>query len=214
MDYTQLTASSTTAGSIAAWLNHASLVAASPTIVNEAESWVYRRLRHWKMLTSTNGTMTASQTAILVPADFLEDKQLQVTGTNAMTITRKTIQEVVQAFSYDGNGNRVLQQPTIFFNDQSNFQLDSPCDKSYPYTLWYFQQPVSIAVSTTNFITSTYPRMFRCALMAGATEFMKDAGVGSYDRTYWDELAQTEIDMANVESDRSQRSVQAGMMLI
>lgn len=214
MDYSSLVASSTTAGSIAGWVNHTSAQAEAATIVAEAESFIYRRLRHWKMLIPITGTMTTSQVNVTVPSDFLEDKIFKITGTDADLVTRKTIQEVIAAWSYDGNGNRVSQKPRLFSNDQTNMVLDSPCDKAYPYLFYYYQQGTALGTAnTTNFLTSTYPRLMRTACMVGASEFMKDSGQGNYDRTYWEQNALAEIDVAQQESDKHERSVELGMIL-
>lgn len=213
MSYTTLVASQTTAGSIANWINHGSVVASADTIVGEAESFVYRRLRHFRMLTSTTGSMSLSNQFIALPSDYLEDKTLYVTGVNYQKLTRKTLEEVLASYSYDGSGNLVPAQPLIYFNDQNNLNFDSLPDQTYPYQLFYYQQPAALSTSITNFLTSTYPRLMRCACMAAACEFMKDNGMGNYDRTYWDQLAEQEVQMAQVESDRSQRSLEVGMIL-
>lgn len=209
MDYNQLTASSTTAGSIANWLNNNAISTVGTQIVQEAESWIYRRLRHWQMLTSTSGTLTASSTTVAIPADFLEDKKFRITGTAATDIMRKTIQEVVGAMQYDGSGNRVAQQPQIMFNDKSNFQFDSPTDQAYPFTFWYYQQPLALsATNTSNFLTTTYPRLMRAASCAAAAEYMKDATLSN-----WAQMAQNELDTAQAESDKHERSIEQGFIL-
>lgn len=205
----------TSGGSIVSWLSHNALSTVGTQIVQEAESWIYRRLRHWQMLTSTSGTLTASSTTIAVPADFLEDKRFRLTGTVTGNVTRKTIQEVIGAMQYDGNGNRVAQQPQIMFNDKGNFQFDSPCDQAYPFTMWYYQQPTALSTSnTTNFLTTTYPRLMRATTCLCASEFMKDSGAGNYDRTYWETGAQKELDTAQAESDKHERSIEQGAIII
>lgn len=215
MDFTTLIASSTTPGSLANWALHTAVQAAAPTIIQEAESYIYRRLRHWQMLTSTNGTMTTSQTTVTVPSDFLEDKSFQLTGTNNYNITRKTIQEVIAAFTYDGTGARAVGPPNIFSNDKTNLLLNNPCDQTYPYTFWYYQQPIALGTAnTTNFLTTTYPRLMRTACMIGASEFMKDAGANGYDKGYWEAEADKEIAMAQTESDRHERSMVIGAILM
>lgn len=207
MDFASLTG--TSGGSIVSWLNHNSLSTVGTQIVQEAESWIYRRLRHWQMLTSTSGTLTASATTIAVPADFLEDKKFRFTGTAVGNVTRKTIQEVIEAMSYDGSGNRVAQKPTIMFNDQNNFQFDSPADAAYPFTMWYYQQPVALsATNTSNFLTTTYPRLMRAASCAAAAEYMKDPSLGS-----WAQMAQIELDAAQAESDKHERSIEQGAII-
>lgn len=167
------------------------------------------------MLTSTSGTMTASSTSLTLPADYIEDKYFTLTGTAQARLVRKPIQELIQSFTYDGSGNRVQTTPQLFSNDQSNFLFDSMADQPYPYLLYYYQQPAALSTSnTTNVLTSRYPRMFRAACMAGASEFMKDMGVGNYDRTYWDSIAENEIMEAQRETERAEHTIEAGFIQI
>lgn len=215
MDYTTLTASKSTAGSISAWINSDSVTSSSPTIIAEAESFVYRRLRHWRMLTKVSGspTFTIGNDYIALPSDYLEAKLLMITGVNQQWLTRKTIEEVTAAYQYDGSGTRVNQMPLLYSNDGSQIAFDSPSDQAYPYLFRYYAQPAALSGSnTTNWLTQFYPRLFRTALMAGATEFMKEAGQGQFDRTYWEGIALTEIGIAQVESDMEQRKVTGGAM--
>lgn len=220
LSYSTLIAAKSTNGSIASWLNHSSVQTSADTIVAEAEAWIYRDLRHWRMLTSTTGTFTANAQSpttaidyIALPADYLEDKVFYVTGTNYQKMTRKTIQEVIASYGYDGSGNRIVQQPMIYFNDQSYLKFDSPPDQAYPYLLYYYQQLASLATTNVNFLTQFYPRLLRCVCCMSAAEFMKDVGQGNYDRSYWTEQSMMELQKAQVESDRAQRSQEIGMIL-
>lgn len=215
MDYSMLVASRTTPGSLATWANDSRIQSDTPEIVLEAESWIYRRLRHWKMLTAPlPGSLTIGQDFIAMPADCLEPFQMWTTGNFYQAIIQKTPQEVVANWSFDGNGNRVLQQPMMFWFNGTNIYFDSPPDQAYAYVLQYYQQPPPLAVTNTNFLTQTYPRLLRCACMAATVEWMKDSGQGQFDRTYWDTLAQDEIEKAQTESDRARRGTVAGPILI
>ena len=203
---------------MARWINHSAVSTNINgdviNIIQEAEAIVYRNLRHFKMLTSQTGTLTTSQSLLAQPSDYLEDKYLMITGTAYSKITRKTLQEVLASYCYDGSGNRVITQPNYYSNDQTNFLFDSPCDQPYPYLLYYYQQPLALsATNTTNFVLSTYPRLFRCATMAQAAEYMKDSGMGNYDRSYWVQMTEAELEAAQKESDRQERSVDVGMQL-
>lgn len=194
---------------------HTAAQAAAPTIISEAESIIYRRLRHWKMLSSAVGTMTTSQTTVSVPSDFLEDKLFRITGTAATTLTRKTIQEVINSWSYDSAGARVTSQPQIYSNDATNFQFDSPCDQAYPYLISYYAQPVALGTGTatsTNFLTGTYPRLLRTVCMAQCSEFMKESS--QYNAGYWAQMAEVEIEQAQRESDMHERSASPDIIII
>jgi hypothetical protein len=184
--------------------------------VLEAESWIYRRLRHWKMLTDpVPGVMTIGQDFVTCPSDLLEPFLFWTVGQYQQIMPLKPVQEVIWNWQYTGTGTaRVQQQPMMFYQAQTSLRFDSPPDLAYAYNLIYFQQPAALSATNTNFLTITYPRLMRCACMAAACEWMKDSGQGSYDRTYWDQLAQDEIDKAQEESDRAKRGVVAGMILI
>lgn len=192
------------------------MTAAAPTIVQEAESLIYRRLRVTQMLSNTLGTMTPGNTndTIPLPSNYLEDKSFFLTGTSFCQLKRKTMQEVMQNYCYDGSGNRVQTQPYMYFNDGTAFHLDSPADQPYPWLLYFYQQPIPLsATNTQNFITQTYPRLMRAACTAQASEFMKDAGMGNYDRMYWVQMTEEEIEKAQQESDRSEHTLDVGMRL-
>jgi len=210
-----LTSAKGTPGAIATWVNDSRIQPDTPEIVLEAESWIYRRLRHWKMLTNPiAGNLTIGVPSIPIPADHLEPFFITLTGQFQAPILQKTPQEVILNWQYDGQGNRVNQQPLMFYFDQSTYQFDSPPDMAYAYVTVYFQQPVPLIISISNFLTQTYPRLMRCACMAAATEWMKDSGQGQFDRTYWDQLAMDEIEKAQAESDRAHRGTTGGAVLI
>ena len=214
MNYATLVNTQSTAGSIANWIADSYVQASAANIIEEAESWIYRRLRHWSMSTSVSGTLTIGQAYLAIPADCLEPSLLTIFGIYAAEIEQKPKEEVVRNYGYDGAGARIQQQPLIYWFDQTNFNFDNPPDKAYPYTLYYFQQPVALATSGTNFLTSRYPRLLRCCIMASACEFKKDIGQGQMGRDYWLQLAEQEIQVAQMESDRSIRAIHAGAMII
>lgn len=216
MTYDMLIGAKGTAGSIATWINSSTIQNDMPQIVAEAESWIYRRLRHWKMLTDPqSGTMTIGNDYITSPSDLLEPFLLWTTGIYFQFLEMRTTQDVIASWSYDGSGARVPQQPMLYYQGQGTLRFDSPPDRAYTYNLIYFQQPAPLSVSNeTNFLTATYPRLMRVACMAAASEWMKDSGQGNYDRTYWDQLAMDDIDKAQAESDRAKRATVGGMMLV
>ncbi len=50
--------------------------------------------------------------------------------------------------------------------------------------------------------------------MIGASEFMKDAGANGMDKSYWEGETDKEIDVAQKESDRHERSMVIGAILL
>lgn len=214
--YAQLVSATATPGSVARWINSSTIAGDAPEIITEAESWIYRRLRHWKMLTDPiPGTMTLGNDYIDSPDDLLEPFLLWTTGQYFQFLEQKVPQEVISNWAYTGTGNnRQPNQPQFYYQGADTLRFDCPPNIAYDYNIIYFKQPAPLAETNTNFLTVTYPRLVRCACMAAACEFMKDSGQGNFDRTYWDALAQDEIDKAQAESDRAKRGTVAGMMLV
>lgn len=221
MTWNILTSASTTPGSISNWLSKASITSGADGVADfiilEAESWIYRRLRHWRMLTGpTSVTLTQGVATITFPTGFLEPMNLWYLYQNApYWMTQVTPTQVYQSWNYNSNGVRVQQPPTIYSFEMSEIQMDSPPDQTYSGFITYYQQLEGLSgTNPTNFLTQYYPRLIRCACMAAACEWAKDNGQGNFDRTYWDQLAQDEIDKAQAESGRARRGeINAGVLI-
>lgn len=210
-----LTGAPGTAGSIASWVNSSRIAGDVPEIIIEAESLIYRSLRHWKMLSlPVLGNFTVASDIIPLPTDCLEPYFLMFTGIYNQTIPQLTPTAVMQAWTYDSTGNRVEQQPHCYSFNQTNLFFDSLSDQAYGYALVYFQQPQPLASTNTNFLTQTYPRMMRAACMIGAAEWLKDFGQGQADKGYWEEVFQDQIGKAQMESDRARRSQEVAAILV
>jgi hypothetical protein len=216
MTWNILTSSSTTAGSIANYINTSRITSGADGVaamlLADSESWIYRRLRHWRMLTPplavtlTQGVDTltiADITGFLEPMDFF-----YLIGGAPTWMVQKTPSQVYQAWGYNGDGTRVEQPPMIYAFNSTYLQFDAGPDQNYSGYLTYYKQPEALSASNpTNFLTETYPRLVRLACMASACEWAKDNGQGAYDRTYYDVLADQEIQKAQMESDRARRGV-------
>ena len=218
-----LTSASTTPGSIANWMSKASITSGTngvaDYIIGEAESWIYRRLRHWRMLTPpTVITLTQGVDAIAITSlpRFLEPMSMWYLNNNApFWMSQKLPDQIYQLWAFDGSGSRVQQPPVVYSFNDTYIQLDSPPDQTYSGWITYYQQPLGLGdTNQTNFLTDYYQRLMRCACMAAACEWAKDNGQGNFDRTYWDQLAEDELERARMESDRARRgSVNAGMLI-
>lgn len=219
MDYTTLTAAKGTAGSIADYLNNSTVAASVPFFIEEAESFIYRTLRHWRMLTNTTGTMSVGSDRISIPSDFLDPYQLvlisspTLPGYGPQLIPLVTPEMVVSQYSYDGDGNRNQGIPCRYYFGGSNLQLDTPPDQGYSYQLTYYAQPTALSADNpSNWLTTYYPRLLRATVMAHAVEWSKESGSGNYDRTYWMTIAAAELSKAQQESDFSKRSAALPMV--
>jgi hypothetical protein len=218
-----LTGANTVPGSISNWLSKASLSSGpdgvADYVLGEAESWIYRRLRHWKMLTPpqaitlTQGLDTldiSSFDGFLEPMDFW-----YLNNGGPYWMVQKDATQVYQSWSYNSDNSRQQNPPVIYSFNQTYIQFDSPADQTYPGYLTYYKQPAALSsTNQTNFLTELYARLIRAACMASACEWAKDNGQGNFDRTYWDQIALEEIERAKAESDRARRgTINAGVMI-
>lgn len=156
-------------------------------------------------------TLTTGNDYYTFPSDFLEPKVFMCTGNNLRFLTQKTMEEVMANWCYDGSGNRVQQQPRIYYFDQAALRLDCPPDQNYPIALTYYQQPAMLSSGNdTNFLTSNCQMLVRRAVMRAACEWTKEVASGQYDRTYWEQVASEELERVQEESDRATRGAELG----
>lgn len=177
--------SRTTAGSIKNWINRNTTD--PDTVLTDAQALIYTTLRHWKMKAEATGTMTASSsTGVALPSDYLDGRQLRITGLYAARLKKGDESSVQDHYQYDGSGVRIAEQPRWWYVSGTAAKFDSLPDQAYPYLLNYYSRPAALDTNTTtNFLTTDLPRLLRTACMLIACEFEKEVGQGQYDRTYW-----------------------------
>jgi hypothetical protein len=184
MDYATLVASKVVPGSIANWINRDTTD--GPTILTEAQAYIYTRLKHWRMKAEVEDFMIYGQAFIDVPDDFIDAREFRITGNYNKRLKRGDERPIQAHYNYDVNGSRVLETPGWYYITAGGLSFDAVPDHEYPYLLTYYQVPEDLSVGNpTNWVTRFYPRLLRSACMLLAVEFEKEAGQGSFDRTYW-----------------------------
>lgn len=207
MDYTTLVADRDTDGSLKSWINATDIP--STTILEEAQAHIYQNLRVREMLTNGSGTISQGDEAIPLSSftNYRQGHRLQIIGTTVdvakSKLVRWPLDQVLDARSWDADGNRVQARPQWWATDASNIVLDSAADQDYPYEFWYYQALQSLSGSNlTNFLTDKYPAMLRYACLMKANEWKKD----HRERVYYGQLVMGEITSAHVDSDREQET--------
>jgi hypothetical protein len=208
MDYTTLVANKTVAGSICNWINRDTTDGV--TILTEAQAHIYTRLRHWRMKAEVEDFLVYGQPWIDTPDDFIDVREFRLTG-NYNTRLRRGDERSIQAFyNYDVNGIRVLETPGRYYVGGPGLNFDAVPDNEYPYLLTYYQVPQALgADNETNWVTRFYPRLLRSACMLLSVEFEKEAGQGSFDRTYWQGIFEGERQEVQAKSDIVERASDA-----
>lgn len=212
--WTILTGAQTTAGSIKNLTNVGDCDPAS--IIEEAENYIYRKLRVRQMLAETTGVFVVSTTtgigdAVDLPDDYLAAKTFQITGVNAAALERKTEAYVRGLWSYDGSGARVLSKPRYFYADGASLRFEVCADQAYPWNMLYYQQPAALSASnTSNFLSTRGVRALLAACRGFVGEFRKD----DVERDYWLKIALAAVDDLNSESDLEEGTANAAAVVV
>lgn len=138
------------------------------------------------MKAEATAVMTIGSPSIAVPDDFIDVRDLRITGPYATRLLKGDERSVQDHYEYDGAGGRINGQPRRFFLSGGGFLFDTAPDRAYPLLNSYYARPAPLSASVpTNFLTTDAPRLLRSASMLIAVEFEKEVGQGQYDRTYW-----------------------------
>jgi hypothetical protein len=171
IDWTTLTASKSTAGSIANWVNRSDLP--TENILLEAEAWIYLKLRCREMLIRDTAFQfdSGSQSEAL-PSGFLDPLGFWPYGyTDPLLYVHEEILEEQR----DSDGTLLSGTPSRWAVIGETAYVDVQCSANYPGVLMYYKQPDALSASNeTNFLTRRYPSLLRMACMAHAYEHMKD----------------------------------------
>lgn len=207
-DYTVLIGDKKTDGSVRNWLNND--LVPSLTILHQAETWLYRRLRIREMLTTTTGTLAADAETIPLPDRYVAPRSLFFTGILAGEIKHRRIEEVEAAFAYDSDGNRVTGRPVAYAADATVLQLDCPADQDYPWRLRYYQQLASLSSDNpSNVLTGRAFNAFHAAAMGFACRWDKEDGAES-----WFQQAVAHVEEINVEDDQELAATEMAVQVI
>lgn len=213
MTYTILTGSKSTAGSIASWVNNSSFPAA--TVLEEAEAWIYAKLRVREMLAAVDAVMTvgAAGATITLPDDFEAMAWLGYVGQWTGRITPLPIDELQDRRRFDASAGYVLApgQPFRYSLRGTVIELPLAPDQAYTYRRIYYQRGAALSGSNeTNWLTRKAPRALRLACCGFAYEFMKDQD----EKLYWLQLAESAIADLNAQGDGEMGGLIADMQAV
>ena len=172
-NYTTLTGTKATAGSVANWVNRSDL----PTteIVTEAEAWIFERLRVREMITDealTFTSATSSKALSSLAATFLDPIQfVPYQWADPLEFVAET------KFRPSRDSSGVLQsssEPSLWTIIGATAHLDVLLSANFSGRMMYYARPAALSSTETNFLTVRYPTLLRYALMGKAYDHMKD----------------------------------------
>lgn len=202
MDYDTLVAAATTTGSIKYHLNYSRIDAAS--IVDEAEAWIYSRLRVREMRATADVTISSGVNYASLPTGFRDPIHFSIPG-YVERIQIKDEETFRSELGWDSSADLPDGPPQRYaiFDELLNFDHDP--DQAYTGKMVYFKTPTALSSSnTTNWLTSKYPTLMRRVCLMFAAEERKE-----YDLMDRNEIKALEmIEQIKKESDMSYRGLE------
>ncbi len=190
INYTTLTGSKSTAGSIANWVNRSDLP--TDNILLEGEAWIYERLRAREMKTQVAFQFDASTSEEALPSDFLDPIQYLPYEWDDPLLY---VNEEYYRPPRDSSGALFSGSPTMWTILGETAYVDVTCDSNFGGMLLYYKRPEALSGSNeTNFLTVKYPTLMRHVLMMKAYEHMKDSSrEGAYEARALRHLADAKV---------------------
>ena len=173
--YQTLIGDRSTEGSIRNWLANATVPAT--TIVHDAETWLWRRLRLREMLTVQSGVSLAlNSDAHTLPSDYVQRRALTFVGDYKARARFVTVEDLEQRRDYTQSGSTVTISegpPTHCAVYGTQLLFNVKADQAYPLRLVYYAQPADLSPSNpTNFLTGRGFLALKYACLAFAAEFL------------------------------------------
>lgn len=172
MDYTSLVADETTSGSIKRAINWSRVD--SEGILDEAQKWIYAKLRVREMLARDDVDIGEGETAADLPTGYLDPVIMSIPG--VIKRVRNTDHDRFQrGLAWDSDGLLPEAVPTRFCVFDDVFNFNSRADDDYTGKILYFKRPTDLSADNpTNFLTIRYPTLLRRACLMFAAEERKD----------------------------------------
>jgi hypothetical protein len=168
--YTTLVAGKTTAGSIANWLNRGDLPVT--TILEEAEAWIYQRLRVREMQQDDAFTFDGGNSSEALPDGFLDPISFKPYDWGGLPLP--FVHEDTFRAGRDTDGDLFEGTPSQWRILGETAEVDVICADDFGGRLLYYKQPAALSGSNeTNFLTRRYPTLLRTVCEAKAFEHMK-----------------------------------------
>lgn len=201
--YDILTGTVSTSGSIRQWAQHA--VIPVEQILEEAQQWIYQRLRHQNMMAVETVAIAADAYTLTPPSDFLDPIELKLWGDDtALDYVHENM--LGRYIDQDGEIQDGRPQRFSYFADLIQFDCandgrEGDANGTLFAELLYYQMPPLLSSSVqTNWLTDRFGGLLRQTCTAKAYEHRKrPEASGEYI------LAEKAINEANIASDFMRR---------
>lgn len=193
MNYSTLVAAETVAGSIKFRMNWGRLDSAG--IVEDAQAWIYNKLRVREMVTTSDVAIAQYATSAACPSRFLDPLHFFIPG-YVNRIRLRDLDSFKSLLAYDQDALLPIAVPTRATIEGSTILLNSRSDIAYTAKLTHYQSLAPLAATTneTNFLTDRYPTLLRYACLKFAAEERKDNElIDAYEKRALDAIAEIAV---------------------
>jgi hypothetical protein len=205
MNYTTLTGSVSTAGSIKYAINYDRIDAAG--ILQEAEAWIYQRLRVRQMVATSNVTISDEASTASFPTGYLDPIHFGIPG-YVSTIRLKDAEWFRAHLGWDEDAALPEGPPSYWCDMDTTIQFNTKADQAYTAKMVFFKKPTALSGSNeTNWLTDRYPSLLRRVCLMFAAEARKEMDLFNAQTV----LAMQSIEEIKVESDLAMRGWEADM---
>lgn len=183
MDYTELTAAGSSAGSIRAWIADDTVPA--ERVLAEAEIWLAQRLRLRRMLARASGLLPAGSDTLELPPRCLEVQALYLRGHRGWQALRP-LPAALLALE-DGRA-----APSGFAMLGDELLLDAPVAGAASWRCLYYAAPPPLSpLAPTNWLAAEQPQLLRAACLMLASEWRKDSAAAGWWQARTEALLRT-----------------------
>ena len=202
MGYSTLIGDRTTSGSIKNAVNWDRIDPVA--ILDEAEKWIYSKLRTYDMMVVESVAIAADATSVSTPTGYLDPIQFAIPGV-VNRLKHWDLQRFQTRLGWDSDAVLPVGPPTIFTRAGASILLNTKADQAYTGKLAFYKSPTPLSVDNEeNWLTERYPSLLRRATTMFAAEARKEYDL--YDRS---ELrAMQAIDEIKKESDLNMRGME------
>lgn len=203
MDYTTLVSAETVQGSIKFWVNYSRIDADG--ILDEAEAWIYARLRVRQMVAADDVAISSAATTASFPSGYLDPIHLSIPG-HIETIRLTDAERFRSLLGWDTDADLPEGPPTRWADIGDTIHFNHKADQAYTAKFVFFKKPDALSGSNeTNFLTDRLPTLLRRVCTMFAAEARKD-----WDMRDRSEISAMEmIEQAKKESDLSLRGLES-----
>lgn len=151
------------------WLARNDLAATIPDFIRLAESRINRRLRVAQMLTRATTQTVPGDSYILKPADFLEMRNIEVSGSPNMVLEYATPAVIDRKYRSDWVG-----RPSAYTILGQEVQLAPVPDAEYVIEMAYYAKVPELEQSNTNWLIQQAPDIYLYGALIEAKAFIED----------------------------------------